>query len=58
MKKTVIFGKCGAPLEYDDKSVHEGLRESEEVYCPQCGNIVARVFTDLVPQVRVVKKDD
>ncbi len=47
---------CGSILEYNDKSVCEGDRDFEDVYCPVCNNIVGRVFTDLIPEVRIVEK--
>ncbi len=50
----VHCNKCGAELEYDNKSVCEGNREREKVICPICKNTVASVFTDLIPQVRVI----
>ena len=43
-------------LEYDDKSVWEGNRDFEDITCPICKKIVATVFTDLVPVVRVIKE--
>lgn len=58
MWKKVICDKCNSELEYEDKSVWEGNREREQVCCPVCGNEVASVFTDLIPQVKVVKRGD
>ena len=58
MWKKVICDKCNSELEYEDKSVWEGNREHEQVCCSVCGNKVASVFTDLIPQVRVVKRGD
>lgn len=58
MWKKVICDKCNSELEYEDKSVWEGNREREQVCCPVCVNEVASVFTDLIPQVRVVKRGD
>lgn len=58
MWKKVICDKCNSELEYEDKSVWEGNREREQVYCPVCGNEVSSVFIDLIPQVRVVKRGD
>ncbi len=48
--------KCGAVLEYQNKSVCEGNRDSEDVKCPVCKNVVGSVFTDLIPEVRLVKE--
>lgn len=58
MKKTVTCSKCGAVCEYDNKSVWEGNRDFEDVNCPECGHLLDRVFTDLIPTVRLVKKGD
>ena len=55
MKKTVRCLKCGSLIEYEDKAVHEGLREMEDVQCPNCGNVVAHVFTDLIPFTRIIE---
>lgn len=55
MKKRVVCGKCGAILEYDDKSVCEGNRDYENIVCPICKSIVGTVFTDLLPTARVIK---
>lgn len=48
----------GNTIEYEDKSVFEGNREFEEVVCPVCGNELCQVFTDLLPNPRVVKKHE
>lgn len=56
MWKKVICEKCKSEFEYEDKSVWEGNREIEEVNCPVCGNEVASVFTDLIPNIRVIKR--
>ena len=53
MLKRVVCNKCNSVLEYDDKSVCEGNRDFEEVNCPKCRNVVARVFTDLCPRIRL-----
>lgn len=58
MWKKVICNKCNSELKYENKSVMEGNREREEVCCPVCGNKVASIFTDLIPQVRVAKRGD
>lgn len=58
MWKKVSCEKCNSQLEYEDKSLWEGNREREEVCCPVCWNEVVSVFTDLIPQVRVVKRGD
>jgi len=46
---------CNSILEYENKSICEGNREREEVKCPICNNIVASVFTDLLPDIRLIK---
>lgn len=58
MIQYVTCSKCASLLEYDNTSVHEGLRESEDVLCPVCGNKVATVFTDLIPVATVVESED
>lgn len=54
MLRKVICSKCNVVLEYDDKSVWEGNRDFEDVNCPNCGNKIATVFTDLIPNIRIV----
>ena len=56
MFKKITCDKCKSILEYDDKSVWEGNRDLENITCPICKKIVATVFTDLVPVVRVIKE--
>lgn len=58
MMRRVACDKCKSLLEYDDKSVWEGNRDREEVICPVCRSVVASVFTDLIVNVRVIKKGD
>lgn len=48
----------GSISEYDDKSIWEGNREFENVECPVCGNIIGRVFTDLIPEASLIKSSD
>ena len=55
MKIQVVCEKCGSILEYDNRSVCLGNRESEDVPCPICQNAVDTVFTDLIPAVRIIK---
>lgn len=55
MWNTVIYDKCGAVLKYDDRSAWLGNREKEEVECPVCGNVVASVFADSIPNVVLIK---
>lgn len=52
----VTCKQCGAVSEYDDKSIWEGNREHEDVTCPVCKNVIASVFTDLIPVARLIKK--
>ena len=49
MIRCVICSLCGAKVQYDDRSVCEGSREKEDVDCPKCGNLLCRVYTDLIP---------
>lgn len=56
MIKRVICPQCGAECEYDNKSVWEGCREMEEFCCPECHCVLDTVFTDQIPNVRVIKK--
>lgn len=58
MKRRVVCDNCKSLLEYDDRSVWLGNREREDVPCPVCKNIVDTVFTDLIPNVRVIKKGE
>lgn len=45
--------KCQSVIEYEDKYVWEGNRNHEDVCCPKCGAVVASVFTDLIPLVKI-----
>ena len=56
--KRVTCPQCGFILEYDDRSIHEGNRDFEDFDCPICGYTVDTVFTDLLPIVRVISKND
>lgn len=56
MKKRITCNNCNSLLEYDDKSIHEGNRDFEEIMCPICKTVVIRVFTDLTPTAYVVKE--
>lgn len=58
MLKRVTCDKCKSVLEYDDKSVWEGNRDFEDFTCPVCKNIVATVFTDQIPIVRLIEEGD
>lgn len=58
MRKRVICEKCRSLIEYDDKVVWLGNREHEDVNCPNCQNVVASVFTDLIPAVYLVEKGE
>ena len=55
MWKTVTCEKCKSIIKYEDKSIVEGNREREEIHCLICQNVVAHVFTDLIPNVLLVK---
>lgn len=48
--------QCGSVCEYGDKSVWEGNREMEDFCCPMCHYVLATVFTDQIPNVRLIKK--
>ena len=58
MMHRAICNRCGSISEYDDKSIWEGNREFEDITCPECGNIIGSVFTDLIPVVRLIKKGE
>ena len=58
MKNRVTCPRCGSECEYDNKSVWEGNRDFEEIDCPVCGYMLDRVFTDLIPNVRLIKKGE
>lgn len=58
MIKRVICPECGSECEYDNKSVWEGNREFEVFECPVCGHVLDRVFTDQLPNVRLIKKGE
>ena len=55
MKHRVNCSACGAICEYDDKSVWEGNRDFEDLKCPCCKNVIARVFTDQMPYVDLIQ---
>ena len=50
--------KCGSIIEYNDKSVWEGNRDLEEVYCPKCNEYLTKVFIDGFPNPYIVKEGD
>ena len=54
MIKRTICSQCGAECEYDTSSKGEGNREREEFVCPDCGCVLDVVFTDRLPNVRVI----
>lgn len=58
MIKRVTCSKCGSVLEYDNRSIHEGNRDFEEFDCPICGYMIDTVFTDLLPNIRVISKNE
>lgn len=58
MKRRVVCEECKSTLEYDDRSVCSGNRDREDIKCPICKNIVDTVFTDLIPNVRVIQKGE
>lgn len=47
--KRVKCKTCHSTIEYDSTSIVEGNRDFEEIYCPKCKTVVARVYTDLSP---------
>lgn len=55
MVRRVICPKCEAECEYDTRSVMEGCRDFEEFLCPDCNEILDRVFTDQPPYVRIIR---
>lgn len=57
MIKYSTCNNCGSLLKYDNTSIHEGLRDFEDVLCPVCGNKIDTVFTDLIPVATVVKSN-
>ena len=52
--KQITCQQCKSLIEYNPTSIHEGLRDFEEIVCPRCGYVMTRVFTDLIPSVREV----
>ena len=56
MLRRTICPRCRSECEYNDKSVWEGNREMEEFCCPVCDYVIATVFTDQIPYVRLIKK--
>ena len=58
MLRREICSQCGSECEYDDKSVWEGNREMEEFRCPVCNYVLDTVFTDQLPNVRLIKNGD
>lgn len=57
MKHSVICPQCGVICEYDDHSIWEGNREQEEFICLECRYVLATVFTDQIPSVRLIKRE-
>ena len=55
MWQIVTCEKCGSVAEYGTSSKWESNRDFEDIECPEYKNIVERVFTDLIPQVRLIK---
>lgn len=47
---------CGTELEVEENDYMPGCREMEEVFCPECHNLVTKVFTSGTPTVHVVGK--
>lgn len=41
--------KCGANLKVYENDYLPGCRESEEVFCPKCHELVTKVFTSGIP---------
>lgn len=41
--------KCGAKLKIYENDYMPGCRESEEVFCPRCGELVTKVHTSGIP---------
>ena len=58
MLRCITCPKCGKKIEYEDKSVWEGNRDFEDVNCPNCGEYLTRVFTDLFPNPRIVDDNE
>lgn len=46
---------CNSLVEYDNTSIVEGNRDFENIDCSRCNTTLTRVFTDLVPVVRIVE---
>lgn len=55
--KRIMCPKCGAKIEYEDKSIWEGNRDFEDVNCPKCDEYLTRVFTDLSPNPRIIEDE-
>ena len=56
--RRVTCPKCGKLVEYEDKSTWEGNRDFEDVNCPSCDEHITRVFTNLLPNPRIVDDED
>lgn len=50
----VICSTCGAELRIEENDRTPGCREMEEVFCPNCGEEVAKIFTSGIPSVYIV----
>lgn len=56
IRRRVVCDKCASVVEYDISSKWEGNRDFEDIGCPECGNVIERVFTDFIPQVCLIKR--
>jgi len=56
--KTVICSGCGKTVRYSDESVIEGCRDFENVVCPNCKYIIARVFTNGHPNPHIIEDNN
>lgn len=58
MIKRLICPECESECEYVNKSVWKGNRDFEDFKCPVCGYVFDTVFTDQLPNVRLIKKGE
>lgn len=50
---TCKCNNCNANLRVEKNDILPGCREMEEVYCPNCFEIVDRIFTSGIPTAEV-----
>lgn len=49
---------CGIHLRIEENDTTPGCRETEDVYCPNCGKEATKVFTSGIPQAYIEEDKD